>query len=577
MKLFDTIAKRFGYAKAQRSLPFKGAVVDRLSSDWPTRILTADAALRTSLRLLRARSRDLERNNNVAKAFKKALVRNVLGSGGIKLQMKVKNPNGSSDKLANRLIEEAWKTYCEEKFCDYTRKQTWRGMEEMALTRVAFDGETLAEIQEDTPDNKFRVALKFHEPDLMDETFTEDRKTSQIIMSVETDARQRAIAYWLLGRHPGEDYTSFNRTNPVRSPISADKCMHLLMRERPTQTRGCPWLCAGMVDVRMLDGYKEAELVAARVSASKAGFITKQFPEGMAYPETEDGQRQMEVEPGVIEELPMGANFTPWDPSHPNQAFGDFIKAVLRSIAGGLGMSYTTLSSDLEGVNYSSIRAGLLEEREEWIQIQQWMISEFHRPFFRKWLTSAIAYGAINLPLSKIEKFRSADTWCGRRWAWVDPEKDIRASLMAVEGGLRSRRRIVAESDAGDFEDVLAEISEDNAMAKDAGVTMVGPSGPPLTLPGVMADGTPVDDNSDAPIAAETVQDTALNGAQVTSLQQIIQAVALGQLPAASALAMIEVAFPGVDKAKIKLMVAAAEKFTPEPIEKPAPVAKPSA
>jgi len=40
---------------------------------------------------------------------------------------------------------------------------------------------------------------------------------------------------------------------------------------------------------------------------------------------------------------------------------------------------------------------------------------------------------------------------------------------------------------------------------------------------------------------------------------------------------MIEVAFPGVDKAKIKLMVAAAEKFTPEPIEKPAPVAKPAA
>jgi capsid protein len=34
--------------------------------------------------------------------------------------------------------------------------------------------------------------------------------------------------------------------------------------------------------------------------------------------------------------------------------------AVLRSIAVGGGVAYTTLTGDLTGVNYSSIRAGLL-------------------------------------------------------------------------------------------------------------------------------------------------------------------------------------------------------------------------
>lgn len=483
MNLIDSIAKRFGYSKAQkRSLPYKGAIADRLTNDWPFRTLTGDAAMRTSLRNLRGRSRDLERNNSVARAFRKALVRNVLGSGGIKLQMKVKNPDGTTDKLANALIEEAWKNYGERKLCDITRRQSWRQLEETALARVAFDGELLAEVTPDDDKNEFGTTLRLHEADYLDELYNETKQSSRIVMSIEVDQQNRPIRYWLLGRHPGDDYTSNATSNPVRYPIDAKNCIHLLQIERPTQTRGCPWLCAGMVDVKMLDGYKEAELVAARVSASKAGFLTKSLPDGSSYPEDDEGRRQMEVEPGIIEELPMGYDFKPWDPSHPNQAFGDFIKSVMRTISGGLGVSYTTLSSDLEGVNYSSIRAGLLEEREEWIQLQEWLITDFHRPFFRQWLTNAISSGAINLPFRKLDKFKYADTWCGRRWAWVDPEKDIRASLMAVEGGLKSRRRIVAEA-GGDLEDVISEISEDNAMAKEAGVELAGPNGPPQPAP----------------------------------------------------------------------------------------------
>lgn len=481
MKLFDRIAKRLGYVSTKRSLAFSGAKVGRLTDDWPLRVLTADAALRTSLRTLRSRSRDLERNNNVARGFRKAVVRNVLGSGGIKLQMKVKNPDGTSDKLANDRIERAWKEWCESKWCDYSRKLSWRQMEEMALTRAAFDGESVVEIVADK-ENPAGISLAFKEADLLDELYNEARQNTQIVMSVEVDSRNRPVRYWFLNRHPGEDYANVGGGKQRRYDIPASDIVHLYLCERPTQTRGVPWMSSSIIDVKMLDGYKEAELVAARIAASKAGFITSEVPDGMPYAEDESGEKSMEVEPGVIEELPMGKNFVPWDPSHPNQAFGDFIKSIMRGIATGNGMSYTTLSSDLEGVNYSSIRAGLLEEREEWIQLQGWMIQDWHRPIFRRWLQSAILTGFVNLPMSKIDKFM-ADTWCGRRWAWVDPEKDIRAALMAVDGGLRSRRRIVAESDAGDFEDVLAEIAEDNELAKEAGVTLVGANGPAQPQP----------------------------------------------------------------------------------------------
>ncbi|MCI0539082.1 MAG: phage portal protein [Verrucomicrobiales bacterium] len=73
----------------------------------------------------------------------------------------------------------------------------------------------------------------------------------------------------------------------------------------------------------------------------------------------------MEVSPGQFETRPVGFEFQTFDPQHPTQAFPFFVKTFLRGIASGLGVSYNTLANELEGVNFSSIRAGVSDEREE--------------------------------------------------------------------------------------------------------------------------------------------------------------------------------------------------------------------
>jgi len=481
VKLIDSIARRFGYTKRpasggwRRNLAFKAAENSRLTEDWPTRILSADSAVGTGLRTMRSRSRDLERNDSHARGFGKALVRNVLGSEGIAFQSKVVESNGVPDKLANLRIEEAWYRWGINRFCDVERKLTWREMQTMALRRAAYDGEVLLRWVRETA-NPYGISLRLIEADLLDETHNANLENGGTIrMGVERNSIGQVTAYHLLNGHPGDTMPAPKNGNR-RERVPAELIIHLFLPERPGQSRGWPWLTAAIRDLWMLGGYKEAELVAARVSAAKAGFITKTFPDGMPYPEEEDGTgKTMEVEPGIIEELPMGSQFTPWDPTHPNTAFGDFVKSALRSVATGMGVSYNTLSSDLEGVNYSSIRAGLLDEREEWLQIQSWLIDHLCRPVFRKWIEVCLLGGAIKLPPEKLEKF-TADTWRGRRWQWVDPEKDVRAGLLAVEGGLKSRRQIVAES-GGDIEETLEEIAQDNQMADEKGVTLSGPNG----------------------------------------------------------------------------------------------------
>lgn len=474
-----------------RAMSYAASEMTRLTEDWSSTILSSNASLGNRLRVMRGRSRTLEQDNVYVRGFVKALKRNVLGCEGIKLEMRARDPNGELDKRANQQIEEAWRDWCDN-YCDIGERLSWKALCDLILCRTAIDGEGLLEFFNGA-DNPHGFAVRFLESDHLDETYNKDLSESRFIrMSVEVDQFDRRINYHLLNRHPGETAPAVQRANKHRRVVESAEMIHSMVSERASQYRGVPWLHAAMSELKMLGGYKEAELVAARVAASKAGFIKKSFPDGASYDTDSADKRQIEVEPGIIEELEMGEDFVPWDPTHPNTAFGDFVKAALRGVAGGIGVSYTTLSSDLESVNYSSARVGMLEEREEWKQIQKWMAQTVHRKVFRAWLKNALVNKTVNLPLAKLQKF-STDNWIGRRWQWVDPEKDLRAAQMAVDAGFRSRQDIIDETYGTDFEETLEKLAEEEKAAKEAGVVLKSDANPPQQFakpPGQPQNGT---------------------------------------------------------------------------------------
>lgn len=69
----------------------------------------------------------------------------------------------------------------------------------------------------------------------------------------------------------------------------------------------------------------------------------------------------------------------------------------------------------------------------------------------------------------------------------------------------------------------------------------------------------------------EQVQEQALNGAQISSLQEIVQAVADGLLPAASAIGLIMIAFPGMSRDQASEIIEPAAEFAGN--KPPAPTA----
>lgn len=459
---------------------YSAASVSRLLADWTTQNTSADAELKRSLKVLRARSRELGRNNDYGRKFLNMAKTHVVGPKGIRLQSRAVNPDGKPDHHARKTIEAEWAAWGKKGFCTMDGQLSWLEAQKMIIESIARDGEIMIrKVRGRAAGNRWGFALQLMEPDHLDEDYSKPIDGGQIFMGVESNKWRRPTAYHFLSEHPGADPES--RSRSTRERVAASDVIHPFIMERPSQSRGIPWGVSAMERLQMLSGYEQAELVAARIAASKMGFYTTPDGEGIGDDEDAAGNLITEAEPGTFEVLPEGYEFQAFDPQHPTTAFADFEKAILRGIASGLNVSYNVLANDLEGVNYSSIRQGVLDERDGWRMLQTWMIETVCEPVFGEWLAMSLDTGAIGLPNFKFDKFANVD-WQPRGWQWVDPAKEIKAAGDAVKEGVKTRTEIAAEQ-GRDFEDVIARLAEENEIAKAAGVDLGADTPAPGPVP----------------------------------------------------------------------------------------------
>ena len=65
--------------------------------------------------------------------------------------------------------------------------------------------------------------------------------------------------------------------------------------------------------------------------------------------------------------------------------------------------------------------------------------------------------------------------WQAKSWDWVDPLKDIKASVEAINAGLKTRSEVIAQQ-GGDIEDVFDLLAYEEQLAADAGLNLNGVS-----------------------------------------------------------------------------------------------------
>lgn len=475
MGLLDFLKKPVA-PKGVQKRNYAAATKGRLFADFVGSNRSADSEIRWAIRDLRNRSRDLERNNEYFRRYLQLLRTNVVGSAGFRLQVKAVNADNSVDIAGSQMIETAWAEFARTGGCTVDGRMSLIDLENHVISGLARDGEVFMRIVKGRG-FRHQIALQIIEPDRVDEEMNERyRNGNDVRMGVELDEFRRPVAYHILLNHPGDyDYTTLAK-GTKRARVPASEIMHIYRQERAGQTRGVPWSTAAITALKMLHGYREAELVAARTAASKMGFFTS--PAGDDFMadgyegENGTGAPLYNAEPGTFHQLPAGVEFTAFDPSHPTSAYADFEKSILRGIAGGLGVSYTSLANDLEGTSYSSIRQGALEERDFYRTLQTFMVEHFLDPLYRVWLEHVIDNALTPITgMGKYEKFSRNFAFRPRGFQWVDPLKEINAAVVGLQNGILSHSDIAATY-GRDAEETFAQIQRDKQSADQYGLTM---------------------------------------------------------------------------------------------------------
>lgn len=472
MAFLDIFKRRAAPAPVVQKRGYAGASFNKQMRDWVAGSTNQDAETRTALRALRNRSRDLARNNDYVVNALRIVQNNVIGQG-VKMQAqaffssagrKANRPN----KPATEAIEAARNRWKRAQNCHVGGQLTYEEIARLSILSVARDGEVLIRmVPQKFGSSLVPLGLEVIEADHLDEEMNgRANNGNEIRMGVEVDLWGRPVAYHLFQRHPG-DYQRAIRDKMPKIRVPASEIIHLFRQDRAGQTRGLPWIASSVESVRHMTGVVQAEVIAARAAACQMGFI--ETPEGQyeADDTDDDGSGNLAFEPGTIRSLGAGEKFVSHAPARPAGLLEPFMRFMLRGVAAGFGVSYSSLGLDYSQANYSASRLELLNERDNWRAIQAWFISAFEQRVYEAWLQAAVLSGVLDLPFYEVRpELYDTPKWVARGWSWVDPAKEVRAYKEAVRCGFMTQSEVIMYA-GGEFDEfVVARQREIEANAE---------------------------------------------------------------------------------------------------------------
>lgn len=450
--------KRLGEITAR----YDGARVSRRTRGWLAPNTSANAETRDGLVMLRARSRDLVRNNPYASAGISTLVGYQVGTG---IVPRSNTGNDAWDQQANALWE-AWAP-----MADAGKRHDVYGLQALAARTRSEAGEALV-VARPLSDAEARrrglpVPLLLHvlEPDHID-AGVHSLLTPGVVQGVELDAYGAPAFYRLLPSHPGDE------TMPSESVrVPAEYVRHIYRQTRPGQVRGVPDLAPVMTRLRLLDEYEDAVFMQQLSQSVVAAFVTSSADAGTGPMEAvPDGATPgvKSLSPGMIERLMPGEDVEFLTPSGTGP-FAEFARHQLRAVATGLRLTYDLLTGDMSQANYSSLRAGRLAFKRQ-LEQDQWLmlVPQLCVPMWDAFIAAAQRAGHLPQVAGKWPA-----TWAPPHFEMVDPLKDTAAIREQLRLGLITWGQAVSEM-GWDAEQQAVEIAKWNAKHDDAGLVFDG-------------------------------------------------------------------------------------------------------
>ncbi len=500
---------------------YVGARFDRReTAGWLPRSGDADSDSLIDLRILRGRSRDLQRNSPLAGGAVDTVVQNAVGTGMTLQPTPDLDALGWTEEQGEkyvRKLESEFGLWAESKDCDVTRTQNFYEQQGLALRSMLESGDVvtlLPFVNRPNSLSPYQTRVQLIEADrLANPKGCVDGQLLEtgcrVYGGVEVDDFGGPIAYNILKRHPGslvlgKDPWDYDRLEMFGQSSGRRSVIHLFDRKRPDQHRGIPYLSPVIELIKQLGKYTDAEIQAAVITAMFTVFVKTPLGEdssGWTAPNTDQIaslEKTYRLESGAIIGLAQGQEIETADPKRPNTAFDGFVLAILRQIGVGLGLPFEILIKHFTA-SYSAARAALLEAWKVYRQRRTFLADNWCQLVFEAWMYEAVALGRINAPGfftdPILHRAYLKSQWVGDAPGQLDPQKEAEAAMVRIDGVLSNRKIEAMELTGRNWEDVYAQAVKEQKMLNEGGLQPSVPS--PVGTPTIPTQTAPADGGSD--------------------------------------------------------------------------------
>jgi lambda family phage portal protein len=477
--VIQAISPRWAAQRARARIAFayyEAAEVTRLRRERKdTR--SANAQNQGAADYLRRQARHLEQNFDIAAGALDVLVNNTVGTG-IAPEPQVLLKGGEPADEFNRGLLSLWDDWIHSP--EVTRQHDYYALQRLAARTAFRDGEVFGQritgkIASLDHNTRVPYSLELLEPDFVPLDLNDPLRN--LVQGVVMNAWGQPTEYRVYKSHPGDTNGQFVTLDTKGIP--AARMIHVKHVKRLHQVRGIS-VFASVInrfdDIKEID---ESERVAARVAAAMAAFIKKGTPdiyEPSDHPiDPATGQRMlrtMEMSPGMIfDDLNPGEEVGSIGSNRPNNALIPFRDSQLRSAAGGIGTSYSSLSKNYNGT-YSAQRQELVEQYGHYRTVTSGFVYRFCQPVWDGFVEASLAAGL--LPTAGVDMATIYDaSHTMPAMPWIDPLKEAQANEIDEDRGYKSRSRIIRERGLNP-DQVNREIQRDQAEAERLGLKLGG-------------------------------------------------------------------------------------------------------
>lgn len=438
---------------------------NRLNAGWRVTNQSAEQTNQGSRDVIRARTRDLERNSDLMTSVIGAYRRNVVG-GAFTLQAK------TNDESLNTTIEELWKKWCKKRNCDVTGQQSLNQILRMAVRRKKIDGAIMIK-KCFTSAGFIPFQIQCLEVDELDIFQTVPKKKgNKVVGGIELNKFNRPEGYWI------RQYSLDGFSIQIPEYVKANDIIFYWQKTRPSQVREISDMTPTATRIRDTNEFMTAVSVKERIAACLSVFIKKVVPSGgmgrgnkiEIEKHKYDGKR---ISPGMIRELNAGDEVQVVNPSGQATDATAYTKLQQRMIGAGQGISYEAMARDMSEANYSSARQGLIEDDLTYDEEKE-LLKEVMDEIYETFVISLVLAGEISVKdfWEKKDNYLAHD-WIQAPKKWIDPIKESNANKIALQTGQKTFQQIAAEN-GRDWKDQIDDMYRVLEYGREKGIELGG-------------------------------------------------------------------------------------------------------